>query len=240
MNTINPMGPGSIRPLPPEPVGNKAGRTQWPDDYIVWDLETTGLDHKTCHIVEIGAITIEGGQITGEHRWVLDNGVPVNPQAAAINGITDEVIAEEGRDPADCFSEFLGILTPGNQPHVTHNGYRFDIPWLVHHAAENLKLDLEAADSLMDDLHRTMIDTAAMIKGEKLDLNRQWNESTVEHARRVMPIIAKGVKYNVTLLCEEMNIDMEGITTHSAGGDVILTNEIYQRIVNPIFYAKAE
>jgi len=235
MNTIEPMKPGSIRQLPNQ-LGARAGRTQWPTDYIVWDLETTGLSHKDNHIVEIGAITVEGNQITGAHRWVLDNGVPVNPVAAAMNGITDEVIAEEGRDAADCMSEFLTLLTPGNQPHLTHNGYKFDIPWLVHHAAVLLNLPADQEQELMQNLHDTMIDTAALIKGEKLSMNRQWNESTVDHARRVMPIMAKGVKYNVTLLCAEMNIDMEGITTHSAGGDVILTNEIYQRIVNPILH----
>jgi hypothetical protein len=54
----------------------------------------------------------------------------------------------------------------------------------------------------------------------------------------VMNIIAKGVKYNVSQTCEEMGIDTESMTAHRAGGDVLMTNEIYKGLTNPVFHAK--
>lgn len=214
----------------------KAGGIQWPDRYIIWDLETTGLDHKTGHIVEIGAAVVEGGNIVSEHQWILDNDVEIPPEAAAVHGITNEMVAAEGRDPKQCIEEFLAILNPGVEAHVTHNGYRFDIPWMVHHVSTLLNLTIGETEALRKNLHHTMIDTAAMVKGAKLGLGRQYNETNRDYAARVMDIIAKGVKYNVTTCCEEMGIDMDGITTHRAGGDIVLTNEIYKRLTNPEQY----
>lgn len=226
------MKPGSIRQLQYHESGIASG-VAWPKDYIVWDLETTGLDQKTCHIVEIGAVQVVGGQIAQTYKWILDNDIVISEESIAIHGITNEMVAEEGRDPKQCMNEFLEVLNPGNQTNITHNGYRFDIPWLVHHAIALCGGD---ADHLRTLLHDSMIDTAAMVKGAKLGLPRGYNESTKQYAARVMDIIAKGVKYNVTQTCEEMGIDMDGITTHRAGGDVLLTNEIYKRLTNPILH----
>lgn len=226
---IKNMGPGKIMPV--HPMESVAARVEWPSTYVVWDLETTGIDHKTCHIVEIGAVLVENGQIVQTYKWILDNEVEIPEEAAAIHGITNEMVAEEGRDPKQCLSEFIEVLNPGNLTHITHNGYRFDIPWLVHHVCTILGGD---EDELRRLLHDTMIDTAAMVKGAKLELMRGFNESTKDYAARVMSIMAKGVKYNVTLTCEELGIDMDGITTHRAGGDVLLTNEIYKRLSHPL------
>lgn len=230
---IDAIKPGDIKQIPYYQTGIAAG-IEWPSDYIVWDLETTGIDHKTCHIVEIGAIQVENGAVIQSWQWILDNDVEIPAEAAAIHGIDNDVVKEEGRDPKDCLSEFIDILNPGNIPNITHNGYRFDIPWLVHHTIQELGGD---EDELRRLLHAGMIDTAALVKGAKLGLQRRFDESMKDYAARVMNIIAKGVKYNVTQTCEEIGIDMDGITTHRAGGDVLLTNEIYKHMTNPVFHA---
>lgn len=233
MNGIQAMKPGEIRQLKYHEEGLAAG-VEWPASYIVWDLETTGLNHKDCHIVEIGAIQVENGQVVQSYQWILDNDISIPEEASAIHGITNEMVAEEGRDPKQCMNEFLEVLNPGNQPNITHNGYRFDIPWLVHHATTLCGGD---PDELRRLLHATMIDTAAMVKGAKLGLRRGFNETTLQYAARVMDIIAKGVKYNVSQTCEEMGIDTEAMTAHRAGGDVLMTNEIYKGLINPTFHA---
>ena len=203
----------------------------WPSSYVVWDLETTGLQYREGHIVEIGAVLVENGEIQSTHQWILDNEVPIPEEAAAVHGITEDIVAAEGRDPKDCLEEFLAVLIPGHQPHITHNGYRFDIPWIVHHLSIALGMKLDEAEELMQSLHNTMIDTAVLAKGSMIGMQREWNETMAQYAKRVMDVRAPGVKYNVSYICDQMGIDMEGITTHRAGGDVLLTNEIYKKII---------
>ena len=45
-----------------------------------------------------------------------------------------------------------------------------------------------------------------------------------------MNIRAYGVKYNLGLCCEEMEVDKSNITLHRASGDVYLTYELYKKI----------
>lgn len=219
------------------PSHGYANRMEWPNSYIVWDLETSGLEPTKDYILEIGAIVVENGEVVQEYQWILDNGIEIKPELTAIHGIDNAMVAAEGRDPKQCMEEFLGVLTPGNQVHVTHNGYKFDIPWLRHHAATLLQLKEEEASELTKHLHNTMVDTAALMKGSLLGKPRGWNESMKEYAGRIMTIMAKGVYYKVPVCCELLDIDMSGITTHRAGGDVILTNEIYKKLTNPPLYA---
>ena len=69
-----------------------------------------------------------------------------------------------------------------------------------------------------------------IVKGKKLEMDRNWNESFKEYADRVMEVRAPGVKYNVALCCEELEIQVEGIQMHRALGDVTLTHEIFKRV----------
>ncbi len=226
------MKPGDIRQV--HPANAYATRVEWPTSYVVWDLETSGLEPTKDYILEIGAIVIENGEIVSEHQWILDNGIEIKPELTAIHGIDNAMVAAEGRDPKQCMEEFLQVLQPGRLPNITHNGYKFDIPWLNHHAT--VLLELPEENQLVKELHATMIDTAALMKGALLNLPRGYNESMREYAGRVMSIMAKGVYYKVPVCCELLDIDMTGITTHRAGGDVVLTNEIYKKIAFP-FYA---
>lgn len=211
---------------------------EWPQSYVVWDLETTGLSAEKCHILEIGLIEVENGQVVNQYEWVLDHGIDIPQESIDIHGITPEVVAERGRNPQDCFNEFIDRLQPGTIPHITHNGYRFDIPWVVEHAKKLLGIEHSAALDLHHHLERTMIDTAVLMKGALLEMQRGFNEPMVDYAKRVMDIRAFGVKYNVTVCCEKLGIDMNDVETHRAGGDTLLTHRIYQHLVHPVFRAE--
>ena len=41
-------------------------------DYVLFDLETTGLDIETDKIVEIGAVRVRDGQITDEFSTLVN------------------------------------------------------------------------------------------------------------------------------------------------------------------------
>jgi DNA polymerase-3 subunit epsilon len=62
--------------------------------YTVIDVETTGLDPCECRIVEFGAITFDrSGLELGRFCSLVNPGVPIPPDAGAIHGITDAMVA---------------------------------------------------------------------------------------------------------------------------------------------------
>jgi DNA polymerase III epsilon subunit family exonuclease len=60
--------------------------------FVVFDLETTGLNHEDCQIVEIGAVKIENGKITKKFSTFVDPEVEIPLDATRIHGITDAMV----------------------------------------------------------------------------------------------------------------------------------------------------
>lgn len=207
-------------------------RLQYPTTYIAWDLETSGLEKEKCNILEIGYAKVEHGEIVDRRSWILNYEIDLSEKIIEITGLTREIISEKGIDPTQAIQEFLDLMIADpTMPHLTHNGMRFDIEWLAYHAAKTLKWTKGQHASFLDNLYLTAIDTAVFVKAGKLGLVRYWNESFKDFSSRVMNVIAKGVKYNVGICCDELGIDRTGIEQHRALGDVELTNEIYKRLI---------
>lgn len=61
--------------------------------FVSFDVETTGLDPQVEKIVEIGAAGFDRGGNLGEYQQLIDPGCPIHPDAVAIHGITDEMVA---------------------------------------------------------------------------------------------------------------------------------------------------
>jgi DNA polymerase III epsilon subunit-like protein len=202
----------------------------YPKSYIAWDLETSGLDKNECKILEIGAIRVVDGEIMEEKSWMLNHGIEIPEVITGITGITKDIIDREGRDPGECLQEFLEFLDP-SYPNLTHNGFRFDIPFLVTQARDTISMSEEEASDMLKRLNRYCIDTAVMVKANKLKEPRAWNENFIDYATRIMNIRAFGVKYNVAICCQEMQIDTKDVQQHRALGDVNLTHKIYQNLI---------
>lgn len=62
------------------------------DDYIVFDLETTGLNPQESEIIEIGAIKYHSGiEVDRFHTYVKPD-CPITPKITKINGITNSMV----------------------------------------------------------------------------------------------------------------------------------------------------
>lgn len=112
---------------------------------LVADLETTDTDAATCGIVEVGLAcydeacvqrAIDARQPTGEleyptpaweHALRVNPGVPIQPGAQAVHGISDADVA--GCPGVDTLVEPLRQLA-GGVTVVTYNGRKFDLPVL--------------------------------------------------------------------------------------------------------------
>ncbi len=204
-------------------------KINYPSSYIVWDLETTGFDGNKDHIVEIGMFKVDNGEVTEAKRWVLNHGIDISPEITAINGMTKEIIDSEGADPIAVLNEFVEYIRDSTA-NITHNGIKFDIPFLVNHIGKVLEWNEERMKGLSNHLNRTAIDTAMMFKGNMHGIERHWNENFHQYASRVGEQILRG-KYNLGVCCDELGVDRSKVTQHRALGDVELTHEIYKKMI---------
>jgi DNA polymerase III epsilon subunit-like protein len=194
----------------------------YPKNYCVFDFETTGLDPHTCKILEIGALKVQEGQPDEQFTRLINWGSPVPEEITKITGITQEEIDRDGIDPDKARDEFYAFI--GNLPLIGHNIRNFDLLFLQ----QFLGWGMESWENCL----QNYLDTAAMYKAKKLGTDRHWDETFNDFAERVMDIRAYGVKFNVGLACEELQIDKTGLVQHRAMADVILTNEIYKKMIS--------
>lgn len=95
--------------------------------YVVFDLETTGLDADRDRIVEIGAVRVAGGEITGQtFHSLIDPKIKMPPESSAVNHITDDMLKGQPYIKP-VLADFLKFV--GDDILVAHNG-GFDAAFL--------------------------------------------------------------------------------------------------------------
>lgn len=62
--------------------------------FVVFDFETTGLDAKTCEIIEIGAVKIEGGKIVSTFSTFIKPTVAIPQEITDLTGITNKMVED--------------------------------------------------------------------------------------------------------------------------------------------------
>jgi len=95
--------------------------------FVAFDLETTGIKPKESMIVEIGAVLFDGDRAVKGYGTLIDPGMPIPPDASAVNGITDDMVRGKPRI-ADVLAEFANFC--GELPLVAHNA-PFDFKFLL-------------------------------------------------------------------------------------------------------------
>lgn len=117
------------------------------EEYIVFDLETTGLSaNEGDSIIEIGAVKIKNGEIIDRFDELIDPGRPLDPKISEITCITDDMLKDKPNEK-DMVIKFMDWC--GNLPLVAHNA-RFDLSFLeMAHLKYNLgKLKNTIIDTL--------------------------------------------------------------------------------------------
>lgn len=103
---------------------------------VVLDTETTGLDPDTNEIIQFACLTHkEGSDLVSTFETLLDPGMPIDPGASAINGITDDMVKGQP-EPAALLQEWWDEVmdTAGDAQIVicAHNA-PFDLKFLIKH-----------------------------------------------------------------------------------------------------------
>ena len=95
-------------------------------EYVVVDLETTGLRPGSSQICEIGAVRVRGFELVEEFQTLVDPRVPLGAVISALTGLTDRQL-RGAPPPSLAVRRFLAFA--GDSVLVAHNA-RFDLAFL--------------------------------------------------------------------------------------------------------------
>lgn len=115
------------------------------NEYVVLDLEMTGLSAKTDQIIEIGAVKIKNNQIVETMECLVNPKCKIPTRVVELTGITDEMV-ESGMERDEAIRELLDFIQ--GQILVGQNinfDYSFLKQWAVNHKRP---LEAKACDTL--------------------------------------------------------------------------------------------
>ena len=145
-------------------VVNGGADISFDDEFVAFDLETTGLSARNDSIIEIGAVLMKNGQELDRFQTFVDPGVPLSKNITDLTGITDDMLkgAPKLNDVMPRFAEFVG-----DRVLVAHNA-DFDTGF-IRAACNKVGLDyrftsadtLVLAQNLMPELNKHKLDIVA-------------------------------------------------------------------------------
>ena len=91
-------------------VVHGSGDMRFDEEYVAFDLETTGLSSKTDQIIEIGAVRMKNGVETARFQTFVDPGRKLDKKIVELTGISDEMLigAPSVEEVLPKFVEFVG------------------------------------------------------------------------------------------------------------------------------------
>ena len=137
------------------------------DEFVVFDIETTGFNKESDQIIEIGAVKIRGGEVIDRFSSFIDPGRHIPDHITKLTSITDEDVA--GSDPIEkVLPRFIDFI--GKDAVVAHNA-GFDTGFI---AAKALALGLPAFEN-------TVVDTLALSRGLYNTLKKYTLDAVCRH-----------------------------------------------------------
>jgi len=115
------------------------------DEYVVFDIETTGLNNVNDKITEIGAVLIKNKKVVSKFNSLINPEMPIPDKIQKLTGITNEMVADAPKIN-EVLPEFLNFA--GNRPLVAHNAM-FDIGFIKYKAS---LLGIEVNNPVIDTL----------------------------------------------------------------------------------------
>lgn len=124
-----------------ETIKNNGKRlNQYIGDYVVFDLETTGVRPGLDEIIEISAIRVREHEPVEEYSTLVRPGMHIPAAATAVNHITDEMV-EDAPELEEALGAFLAFI--GDDILVGHNIQKFDLNFVYQGAMLALGRNVE-------------------------------------------------------------------------------------------------
>ena len=174
-------------------IAVRAGEQTLDDTYVVFDIETTGFSNVEDHIIEIGAVKVQGGEIVDSYSTFVNPGVPIPFEITNLTSITDEMVM--GSPKIDVIlPEFLAFV--GDAALVAHNA-SFDMGFIEQNCK---KLGLPHKYTYLDTvaLARVLLPTLAKYKlnivAKALGISLENHHRAVDDAGATAEIFVKFVE----------------------------------------------
>ncbi|MBQ9155926.1 MAG: PolC-type DNA polymerase III [Eubacterium sp.] len=152
------------------------------DDYVVFDLETTGFSPVQDEIIEIGAVKVRAGKVTDHYSVFVNPGRPIPPRITELTSIDDSMVADAPGIEV-ILPEFLAFCRGCSL--VAHNA-DFDVSFIEEKAVKlGLSTDFTVLDTvqmarlLLTDLNRFKLNTVCKYLGIK----QEHHHRAVDDAR---------------------------------------------------------
>ena len=104
------------------------------DDYVVFDLETTGFQPTDSEILEIGAIKYKSNKEVDRFHTYVKPTRHISSRITKINGIDNEMV-KDAPSVDEALPAFLDFA--GNETLVAHNA-SFDMSFVLHYQGEEI------------------------------------------------------------------------------------------------------
>jgi len=136
------------------------------DEYVVFDIETTGLKKETDKIIEIGAVKINNNKIVDNFSVFVNPKVPLSDKIIKLTSITDEML-KDALTEDEVIPKFLNFA--GNAVLVAHNA-NFDVGF-IRQWAKNKNIQV----------NNTVVDTVGLSKVLFPELKKYKLDIVCEH-----------------------------------------------------------
>ena len=171
-------------------------------EFVVFDIETTGLSPNTENITEIGAVLVKGETVLDEFHTFVDPEKHIPEKITELTGITDDMVkgAPGQAEAINAFKQFIG-----DRIIIAHNAASFDVNF-IQTVGERLGIDFEyevidtlpLAQNLLTQLKKHKLDIVA----EHYNLGNFNHHRATDDAKMLFEI----------LKCMEKDLEKQGIT----------------------------
>lgn len=197
------------------------------DDYVVFDLETTGFSPVKDDIIEIGAVKIQKGEVTDHYSVFVKPRRPIPYRITELTSIDDRMV-ENAAGIEEILPEFLQFCEGCSL--VAHNA-DFDVSFIEEKAnklgyiTDFTVLDtVQMARLLLTDLNRFKLNTIC----KHLGIRQEHHHRAVDDARVTAEVFLRFIN-----MLEEKGVkDLEALNEMGASSpDLIKKSNTYHGII---------
>jgi DNA polymerase III subunit alpha, Gram-positive type len=174
------------------PIVYNSGSRSFDDEFIVFDIETTGLYPMKDRITEIGAVKIRQGQLVDRFSELINPEMPIPDNITKLTGITNAMVRDKDtiKEVLPRFLEFVG-----SSPLIAHNA-SFDCGFIRAKAGElgltvsNVSIDtLQLSRMLLPELKKHKLNLVCEHLGISLENHHRAADDAEATAQMMLKFI---------------------------------------------------
>ena len=197
-------------------------KTEYVTDYVVFDLETTGISYKNDSIIEISAVKVINGEVVDTFSTLVNPMRPIPYPATAVNGITDDMVKDEPTIE-QVLPQFISFI--GDMVLVGHNIAGFDMKFIWREAEE--LLGVTVSNDYIDTLQMARKRLPKLAHHKLVDIAAHYNISTQGAHRALNDCIMNQKCYEFMLKEQEPEEGESGRICPKCGNELKIRNGVY-------------